>query len=98
MTAHGDDVLAQSIIGLEAKILQSSDPTLQGIAGTVVFETRNTIFIRKNSITRQIAKNVAKKLEIKTSCCACFISGSALIGRAEDRISRIKSGDMTNYG
>jgi RNase P/RNase MRP subunit p29 len=92
MTVNCDNVLSQSIIGLEAKILQSPDSTLHGIAGTVVFETKNTISIRKNSITRRIAKSVARKLEIKTSCCACFISGSALIGRAEDRISRTNSG------
>jgi ribonuclease P protein subunit POP4 len=92
MTVDCDNVLSRRIIGLQAKILESSDSTIQGIAGTIVFETKNTIFIRKDSVIRQIAKSVAKKLEIQTSSCACFISGSALIGRPEDRISRLNNG------
>jgi RNase P/RNase MRP subunit p29 len=92
MTVDCDNVLSQGIIGLQAKILESSDSTIQGIAGTIVFETKNTIFIRKDSVIRQIAKSVAKKLEIQTSSRACFIRGSALIGRPEDRISRLNNG------
>ena len=92
MTVNCDNGLPQGIIGLQAKILESSDSTIPGIAGTIVFETKNTIFIRKDSVIRQIAKSVAKKLEIQTSSCACFISGSALIGRPEDRISRLNNG------
>jgi RNase P/RNase MRP subunit p29 len=92
MTVNCDNILSQGIIGRQAKILESSDSTIQGIAGTIVFETKNTIFIRKDSVIMQVAKSVAKKLEIQTSSCACFISGSALIGRPEDRISRLNNG------
>ena len=92
MTVNCENVLSQGIIGLQARILESTDSTIQGIAGTIVFETKNTISIRKDSVIRQIAKSVAKKLEIQTSSCACFISGSALIGRPEDRISRLNNG------
>lgn len=92
MTVNCENVLSQGIIGLQARILESTDSTIQGIAGTIVFETKNTIFIRKDSVIRQIAKSVAKKLEIQTSSCACFISGSALIGRPEDRILRLNNG------
>jgi ribonuclease P protein subunit POP4 len=92
MTPNCENVLSGGIVGLSAKILESSDSTLQGIVGTIVFETKNTIFIRKDSIVRQVAKRVAKRLQLRTPSCACFISGSALIGRPEDRISRINNG------
>lgn len=92
MTVNCDNLLSKSIIGLKAKILESTDTSLQGASGIVVFETKNTIFLRKDSILRQISKRVAKKLEIHTSYCVCFISGSALIGRPEDRISRLNNG------
>ena len=92
MTVDYGNALSQGIIGLQAKVLESPDSTLLDISGTIVYETKNTIFIRKDSIVRQIAKSVAKKLEIQTSSCACFISGSALIGRPEDRISRLNNG------
>ena len=92
MTVNCGNVLWHGIVGLRAKILESSDSTLHGISGTIVFETKNTIFIRKNTIVKQVAKKAAKKLQLQTSSCACFISGSALIGRPEDRIVRLNNG------
>ncbi|MDP8889233.1 MAG: ribonuclease P protein subunit [Thermoproteota archaeon] len=98
MTLNCENILSRGIVGLSAKILESSDSTLQGIVGTIVFETKNTIFIRKDSIVRQVAKRAVKMLQLQTLSCACFISGSALIGRPEDRISRLNKGGMINYG
>jgi ribonuclease P protein subunit POP4 len=84
-----ENVLVHEIIGLSAKIVESTDPTLQGISGTIVFETKNTVSIRTDSAVKQIAKKVAKKIEIKTDSGVCFISGSSMIGRSEDRVSRL---------
>ncbi len=92
MTVNCENVLWHGVVGLRAKILESADSTLQGISGTIVFETKNTILIRKDSIVKQVAKKAAEKLQLQTSSCACFISGSALIGRPEDRISRLNNG------
>jgi ribonuclease P protein subunit POP4 len=92
MTVTPKNVLRHEIIGLFAKIIECSDPTLQGIRGTIVFETKNTISIRKDSIVRHAAKRTAKKIKLQTDSGACFISGSALIGRSEDRISRLNNG------
>jgi ribonuclease P protein subunit POP4 len=86
-----EDVLAHEIICLSAKIVESTDPTLQGISGTIVFETKNMISIRTDSSVKQIAKKAAKKIEIKTDSGVCFISGSSMIGRPEDRISRLNN-------
>lgn len=83
-----ENVLVHEIIGLGAKIVESTDPTLNGVSGSIVFETRNTISIRTDSAVKQIAKKAAKKIEIKTHSGVCFISGSSLIGRPEDRTSR----------
>jgi RNase P/RNase MRP subunit p29 len=92
MTPNCRTVLSRGIVGLKAKILESSDSTLQGVIGTIVFETKNTMFIRKDSLVRQVAKRAARRLQLQTRSCACFISGSALIGRTEDRISRLNNG------
>jgi ribonuclease P protein subunit POP4 len=86
-----ENVLVHEIIGLGARIVESTDPTLQGISGSIVFETRNTISIRTDSAVKQIAKKTAKKIEIKTHSGVCFISGSSLIGRPEDRTSRLNN-------
>lgn len=83
-----ENLLAHEIIGLGATIVESTDPTLKGVSGTVVFETRNTILIRTNTTVKQIAKMAAKMIEIRTHYGVCFISGSSMIGRPEDRVSR----------
>ena len=92
MTVDYNNVLSNGIVGLRTKILESSDSTLEGMAGMIVFETKNTIWIRKDSVVRQISKEAAKRLQVQTPPCVCFISGSALIGRPEDRISRLNNG------
>lgn len=86
-----ENILAHEIIGLDAKIIESTDPSLQGIRGSIVFETKNTISIRTDSSVKQIPKKTAKKIEIKTHSGVCFISGSSMIGRPEDRTSRLKN-------
>lgn len=86
-----ENVLVHEIIGLDARIVESTDPTLQGISGSIVFETKNMISIRTDSAVKQIAKKAAKKIEIKTHSGVCFISGSSLIGRPEDRTSRLSN-------
>ena len=91
MTVNCQNVLCHEIVGLHAKILESSDSTLQGSDGTIVFETKNTIWIRKDSAVRQVAKRAAKRLQVRTPSCVCFISGSALIARPEDRIERLNN-------
>lgn len=84
-----NNVLAHELIGLEAKIVESTDPSLAGVKGTIVFETKNTLTIRTGDKQRQIAKSAAKKIEIATQTGACFISGSSMIARPEDRVSRL---------
>ena len=37
------NIQAHEVIGLGAKIIDSSDPALNGTSGTIVFETKNTI-------------------------------------------------------
>jgi ribonuclease P protein subunit POP4 len=89
MTITTANIHAHEIIGLGAKIIDSADPALNGMSGTIVFETKNTISIRTGSAIKQIAKNAARKIEIQTHDGVCFISGSSMIGRPEDRVSRL---------
>jgi ribonuclease P protein subunit POP4 len=86
-----ENVLVHEIIGLGAKIVESTDPTLQGISGTIVLETKNTISVRVDSSVKQIAKKAAKKIEVKTDSGVCFISGSSMIGKPEDRTRRLSN-------
>lgn len=88
MTITAENVLTHEIIGLGARIVESTDPTLQAVSGTIVFETKNMLSIKLNSEVKQVPKKAAKKIRIETQSGVCFISGSSLTGRPEDRISR----------
>jgi RNase P/RNase MRP subunit p29 len=90
MSITAENILSHEISGLAVKILGSTDRTLQGLSGVVTFETKNMLSIRDSSSrVLQIAKKAATKIQIQTDAGVCFISGSSLIGRPEDRISRL---------
>ena len=89
MTVTAKTISAHEFIGLWVKIVDSPDPKLNDLIGTIVFETRNTLLIRTSSTIRQIPKKTMKKIAIQTESGVCFISGSSIIGRPEDRISRL---------
>ena len=85
-----ENILSHEIIGLNAKVLESSNRTLINESGRVVGETKNTITIRtKSGLKKVIAKNTAKRIRFKLPFGVCFINGIELIGRPEDRISKI---------
>ena len=90
MTVTAQNILYHEIVGLYANIIESSDSTMRGLTGKIVSETRNTITVESNrGRAVQIAKNVATKIGLELDSGVCFISGSSLIGKPEDRIARL---------
>ena len=85
------NMLFHEIIGMQASIQECSDPRLINLEGRIVYETKNMITLRTdNGSNRSIAKAIARKIRISTpdgSCC--YISGSSLRGRPQDRMSRL---------
>jgi RNase P/RNase MRP subunit p29 len=75
----------ESLIGKNAKVVESRNSSLQGIEGTVVDETKNMIVIRSPDKERMVEKKV---------CLFNFdglkTQGKAVQGRAKDRIKRSK--------
>jgi ribonuclease P protein subunit POP4 len=90
MTITAENILYHELVGLQAIVEDSSDSSLRGLRGNILSETRNMISIEKNSSrTVKIAKKVATKIGLKIDSGVCFISGSSLIGRPEDRLARL---------
>jgi len=77
--------LRQEFIGLKAKVLASKDPSLKGIEGTIIDETKNMIIIETNRGIKKIAKDIVK-LEINGK----IVEGRKIKYRPEDRIGKIK--------
>jgi ribonuclease P protein subunit POP4 len=90
MTITAENILYHELVGLQAVVEDSSDASLRGLRGSILSETRNMISIEENpGRTVKIAKKVATRIGIKIDSGVCFISGSSLIGRPEDRLARL---------
>lgn len=84
-----DNLTRHELIGLSVRVLEGCNPALQGLAGTVVDETRNMLVI-------ETAPGAEKKLP-KAGNLFCFIipggprvgvRGERLLARPEDRIKK----------
>ena len=81
-------IVQHEFIGLETKVVKSSNPDVVGITGKVVDETRNTF---------TILTMVTKKVVIKDTSVFDFVlpdgtvvemDGKVMMGRPEDRLKK----------
>jgi len=84
------NILSHELIGLHATIVNSPQPTVVGLSGTIIFETKNMLTIRTTAGPKTISKLAAERMKIRLSHNTCFIRGFSLIGRPEDRVLRYK--------
>jgi len=83
-----ENLLSHELVGLRATILSSSQPTLIGLSGTIIFETKYMITLKVRSGIKRVSKLVARKMKLHLPGNVCFINGASLIGRPEDRVLR----------
>ena len=81
-------IVQDEFIGLESKVVKSSNPGLVGITGKVVDETRNTFTILQNGVQKVVAKDTSVFSFGMTDGTVVEIDGKAVIGRPEDRIKK----------
>ncbi len=81
------DIIKHEFIGLRCIVSEASDPSLVGLEGEVVDETRNMLILRKGRKERKIPKeNATFRLAFEER--AIEVEGSVLVGRPEDRIKK----------
>ncbi|MGA8912846.1 MAG: ribonuclease P protein subunit [Nitrososphaeraceae archaeon] len=83
------NIFAHELVGLQARIEESSDRSLIGLSGMIILETKNMISINNGTGVKHISKLVARKLQLCLPLGSCFINGSSLIGRPEDRVTTL---------
>ncbi len=81
-------IVQHEFIGLEAKVVKSSNPDVVGIAGKVVDETRNTLAILCSGERKVIVKDTAVFEFVLPDGTAVEIDGKVIMGRPEDRIKK----------
>ena len=90
MKHSAENIVYHELIGLEVTVILHSDPTLIGLRGIVIDETKHTLKIR----TREGDKRVPKLYGVfrfrLPSGLEVDVDGSLIVGRPEDRVKRVK--------
>jgi len=76
------------LIGLEAAVVRSSDPSLEGISGTIIDETMNTLELSAGGRTVKLDKK-SVVLSIGFPEGKMEISGSDILQRPEERLKKL---------
>ncbi len=81
-----DYMLQYELIGRNAQIEYGPLNNGKKINGKIIFETKNTISISGESKSYIIPKKSIRRLGLIFQDEICFVNGSLLIGRPEDRL------------
>jgi ribonuclease P protein subunit POP4 len=81
-------IVQHEFIGLDAKVVRSSNPQAVGIEGRVVDETRNTLTILHNDKRSVVIKDVSIFEFVMPDGTIVEIDGKVILGRPEDRIKK----------
>ena len=82
-----------NIIGKKIKILKSTNKFNTDMTGIIVNETKNMIYLsnkKKIADVKKIPKREIKVFKVILASGEYFINGKTLLGRPEEKISRIK--------
>jgi ribonuclease P protein subunit POP4 len=81
-------VVQHEFIGLEVKVVRSSNPAIVGIAGRVVDETRNTFTILHTGKRKVVIKDTSVFEFVLPDGIVVEVEGKVIVGRSEDRVKR----------
>lgn len=81
------DIPRIEFIGKELEVIKADNPSLIGIKGKVIDETKNMLIIETNNETKKLVKKqVTIKVKIKEK--EIIIKGEILQGRPEERLKK----------
>jgi len=81
-------ILQHEFIGLEAKVVRSTNPSQVGIRGKVLDETQKTLTIRHNNKQKIVAKETSTFHFTLPDGTVIEVDGKVMLGRPEDRVKR----------
>lgn len=86
MPINPRNIIRHELIGLDCRVLKSRNAGQEGIIGTVVDETRNTLVIGCEKKALKIAKSGAELVFALPDGKRAKVSGTLLVARPENRI------------
>lgn len=82
-----ENLIYHELIGLRVEVLDSSNPSLRGLKGKVIYETKKTLVI-ENGRTRRIPKQDTIFVFQLPNQQKVKVDGNLLLALPEDRIGR----------
>ena len=93
MPLHSKGFQIGNILGKKIKILKSTNKFNTDKTGIIVNETKNMIYLsseKKIVDIKKIPKHEIKVFKVTSESGDYFINGKTLLGRPEEKISKIK--------
>lgn len=81
------NILRHELVGLRAKVVESSDPSQEGLEGVIIDETKNTLTLQKERKRRLSKESVTLSIHTESGL-ELLVNGSLLLGRPEERIKK----------
>ncbi len=81
------DIPRLEFIGKELEVIEADNPSLVGIKGKVIDETKNMLIIEKNNETKKLVKKQVT-IKVKIEEKEIIIKGETLQGRPEERLKK----------
>ncbi len=76
------------LIGLPVEIVESTDPNIKGLVGTVIDETRNMLIIEQNKREIRVPKKQCEFRFTLQNKDKVQVSGQLIFGRPEERLKK----------
>lgn len=84
---HPKNIVRHELIGLNIEIVKAKNPSLIGIKGKIIDESKNILTIETQSKIKKILKDQATfNIELKDHVVQ--VEGKLLLGKPEDRIKK----------
>ena len=80
------EIVRGELIGLSIEVIDAKNPSVVGIKGKIIDETKNTIVIQSDKVKKLIKNQIKMKIKLKDKIIE--IDGKNLVGRPEDRIKK----------
>jgi ribonuclease P protein subunit POP4 len=87
MPISPENLIYHELIGLKVEVVESSNPSLKGLTGRVIAETKKTLVI-ENGRTRRIPKQNTVFVFQLPNQQKVKVHGDLLLASPEDRIGR----------
>nr|MBI4156858.1 ribonuclease P protein subunit [Candidatus Woesearchaeota archaeon] len=86
---HLKDILRMELIGNEIEIVKAKNPSLKGVKGKIINETKNMIEIKTDQGLKKVIKDqVVFRMNFNDKILE--IEGRKLVNRPEDRLKKTR--------